>query len=276
MRLHGEWSAALAEAQRAARRDVQRDARSTATAFYELAELHRLRGDFREAEDAYRDASRYGLEPQPGLALLRLGQGRPRIAAAAIRRVAGTTQAPLERVKVLPACVEIMLGTGELAAAHAAADELERIAVRFDTELIAASAAHARGNVELADGEAYAALASLRRALGLWQELRAPYQAAKARVSLALSCRLLGDEDGAALELDVGASGVRAPRSGAGSRARRCPARASAGRAFLDDDGGARTHAARTRSAAARRDGPHEPADRGRARRSARRPSTAT
>jgi ATP/maltotriose-dependent transcriptional regulator MalT len=202
MRLHGEWSAALAEAQRATRRDAQRDARSTATAFYELAEIHRLRGDLRAAEDAYRDASRYGLDPQPGLALLRLGQGRARLAAAAIRRVAGTAQAPLARVKVLPAYVEIMLGTGELAAAHSAADELERIAARFDTELIAANAAHARGDVELADGDVYAALASLRRALGLWQELRAPYQAARARVSLALSCRSLGDEDAAALELE--------------------------------------------------------------------------
>src|SRR5690606_5938593 len=89
MRLHGEWSEALAEAERATRRDPQRDPRSTALAYYEKAESLRLRGDFEAAEDAYRDASRYGLEPQPGLALLRLRQGRARIAAAAIRRVAG-------------------------------------------------------------------------------------------------------------------------------------------------------------------------------------------
>ena len=203
MRLHGEWSEALAEAERAARRDPQRDPRSTATAYYEQAEIFRLRGNFAAAEDAYRDASRYGLEPQPGLALLRLKQGRSRIAAAAIRRVAGSTQLPLERAKVLPAYVEIMLGNGDLAAAHAAADELERIAERFGTELIAAAAAHARGDVELVDGDAYAALAALRRALALWQELRAPYHAARARVAIALACRALGDEDGTTLELDA-------------------------------------------------------------------------
>jgi tetratricopeptide (TPR) repeat protein len=167
MRLHGQWSEALAEAERAARRDPQRDPRSTATAYYEKAELSRLRGDFDAAEDAYRDASRYGLEPQPGLALLRLKQGRTRIAAAAIRRVVGITQQPLERVKVLPAYVEIMLGVGDFGAARAAADELERIAERFGTELIAAAAAHARGDVELVDGDAYSALAALRRALEL-------------------------------------------------------------------------------------------------------------
>jgi len=202
MRLHGSWSEALAEAERAVRRDPQRDPRSTAAAFYEIAEIHRLRGDFREAEDAYGDASRYGCEPQPGLALLRLKQGRAGIAAAAIRRVVGTAQAPLERVKLLPAYVEIMLGVGDLAAARAAADELERIALRFDTELIAAAAAHARGEIELAEDEAHAALASLRRALGLWHELRAPYPAARARTSIGVACRALGDEDGAALELE--------------------------------------------------------------------------
>jgi len=203
LRLHGQWNEALAEAERAARRDPQRDMRSTAMAYYEKGDILRLRGNLGAALDAYRDASRYGLEPQPGLALLRLRQGRARIAAAAIRRVAGITQPPLERVKVLPAYVEIMIGVGDFGAAHAAADELARVAQRFDTELIAATAAHARGDVELVDGDAYTALGALRRALGLWQELRAPYQAARARVAMALACRALGDEDGTTLELDA-------------------------------------------------------------------------
>lgn len=202
MRLHGEWQGALEEAERATRREPLRDTVATATGFYEMAEIHRVRGDYRAADDAYRDASRYGREPHPGLALLRLGQGRAPIAAAAIRRFAGTIQAPLDRARALPAYVEIMIAVGDLAAAHAAADELERIAMRFDTELIAASAAHARGDVELAENDAYAALKSLRAALGIWQELHAPYPAARARVSIARACRALGDEDGAALELE--------------------------------------------------------------------------
>jgi ATP/maltotriose-dependent transcriptional regulator MalT len=203
MRLHGAWSEALAEAERGSRRDPQRDARSTAAAFYEIAEIHRLRGDVPAAETAYRDASRYGREPQPGLALLHLEQGRAPIAAAAIRRVAGTTQLPLDRVKVLPAYVEIMLAVGDLGAAHAAVAELEQTAARFATEFVAAAAAQARGELEIADGDAQAALVSLRRALDLWQELHAPYFAARVRVSIALACRALGDEDGGALELDT-------------------------------------------------------------------------
>ena len=201
LRLHGDWREALCEAERAASRPGSPAA--TATAFYEMAEIHRLRGHSAEAEDAYRGASRYGHEAQPGLALLRLAQGRTRIAAAAIRRVAGTASAPLERVKILPAYVEIMLAIGDLAAARSAADELESVALRFDTELVAATAAQARGEVELAEGDAYAALGSLRRALTFWQALHAPYLAARARVAIALACRALGDEDGAALELEL-------------------------------------------------------------------------
>jgi DNA-binding CsgD family transcriptional regulator len=204
LRLHGSWREALSEAERAARRDSRRSTpASTATAFYEIAEVHRLQGDYCEAEDAYRDASRYGREPQPGLALLRLAQGRARIAAAAIRRVIGMAHAPLERVKILPAYVEIMIAVGDVAAAHAAVDELDRIALQFDTDFVAATAAQARGEIELAEDDAYAALTSLRRALGIWQELDAPYQAAKSRVSIGLACHALGDEDGAALELDA-------------------------------------------------------------------------
>src|SRR5690606_2480259 len=88
---------------------------------------------YRAAEDAYRDASRYGREPHPGLALLRLGQGRARIAAAAIRRFVGTLQAPLERARALPAYVDILIAIGDLDAAHAPGDELGRIAIRFET-----------------------------------------------------------------------------------------------------------------------------------------------
>ena len=55
---------------------------------YQLAELHRLRGETDEAEAAYRQASECGHYPQPGLALLRVAQGRVDAAAAAIRGAA--------------------------------------------------------------------------------------------------------------------------------------------------------------------------------------------
>jgi DNA-binding NarL/FixJ family response regulator len=204
LRLHGEWSEALAAANRLFGRDAKiNDRAAAAAACYEAGEVHRLRGNFAAAEDAYRNASRHGREPHPGLALLRLAQGRIPVAVAAIRRMTGAAVGACERIELLPAYVEIMLTAGDAAAAREACDELDAIAARLDTEVISATAAQARGTVELADRDAYAALGSLRQALTVWQTIDAPYAAAKTRVAIARACGALGDEDGAALELDA-------------------------------------------------------------------------
>ncbi|HEY8926805.1 MAG TPA: response regulator transcription factor, partial [Polyangia bacterium] len=101
---------------------------------------------------------------------------------------------------LLPAYVEIALGAGALEEARAACVELESIAADFRAEILNAMAAHARGAVELAAGRPQAALAPLRRSLGAWQRLAAPYLAARVRALLAQSCRALGDEETATLE----------------------------------------------------------------------------
>ena len=172
-------------------------------AFYQQGELHRLRGEFAQAEEAYRQANQWGREPQPGLALLRLAQGQVDAAAAAIRRVVDEAQDRVARSRLLPAHVEIMLAAGDVRAARAAADELSEIAADLDAPLLRALAAHAEGAVLLAEGDARAALGALRRAWTAWQELEAPYEAARVRVLIGLACRQLGDEDTAEMELDA-------------------------------------------------------------------------
>jgi DNA-binding CsgD family transcriptional regulator len=198
MQLGGAWRDALEEARRAAGRGT-----ATGQALYRQGELHRLRGELAEAEDAYRDASRHGWEPQPGLALLRLAQGKPDAAAAAIRRVVAETTEQSRRAALLPACVEIMLAIGDLDEARAACAELEAIAGRHDGGMTEALVAHARGAVALAGGDARTALVALRRAATLWQELAVPYEAARARVLVAHACRALGDDDAGALEMEA-------------------------------------------------------------------------
>ena len=204
MQLHGAWRDALSEAQLARVRCEQAMNRNaTGQALYQQGELHRLRGDFDAAEAAYRDASRYGREPQPGLALLRLGQGDNDAAAGAIRRVVGETTPPMLRAKVLPAYVEIMLAVGDAVEARNASDELARTAEGSESSMLRAIAAHVRGEVDLSEGDARTALVSLRAAFQVWLELDAPYEAARARELLGLACRALGDDDGAMLELDA-------------------------------------------------------------------------
>jgi DNA-binding CsgD family transcriptional regulator len=204
MQLHGAWRDALSEARLARERCEQAMNRgATGQALYQQGELHRLQGDFVSAEAAYRDASRYGREPQPGLALLRLGQGDPDAAAAAIRRVVGETTQPMPRARVLPAYVEIMLAVGDADEARHASRELTEIAAASDSAMLRAIAAHVQGSVDLSEGDARTALVSLRSAWHVWEELDAPYEAARVRVLVGLACRALGDGDGAVLELDA-------------------------------------------------------------------------
>jgi DNA-binding NarL/FixJ family response regulator len=204
LQLHGAWQDAIDEVERASERLAERPGRSAAgAAFYQRAELHRLCGEFSEAEECFRQASRCGREPQPGLALLRLAQGQVDAAQAAIRRVVDEAEGIVPRSRLLPAHVEIMLAAGDLDAAMAAADELSAIAGELDAPLLRARATHAQGAVLVARGDARAALAALRVAWNAWQELEAPHEAASARALIGLACRGLGDEDGAAMELDA-------------------------------------------------------------------------
>ncbi len=203
MQLQGAWDDALEEARRASERASQGVLNELACgkAFYRAGEVRRLRGEFAAAEEAFRDASRCGAEPQPGLALLRLAEARVDDAVGSIRRVLGETTEPLQRAELLRACVEIMLAAGDVGRARAACAELEEIAGRRATDVLAAIGAEAAAAVRLVEGDAHAALAALRRAFGVWQDLGAPYEAARARVAIGVACRALRDEEAARMEL---------------------------------------------------------------------------
>jgi len=69
--------------------------------------------------------------------------------------------------------------------------------------MLRAMHAATQGAVELATGDARAALVSLRRAAQAWSELEAPYEAARARMLVGRACRELGDEEAFTLELDA-------------------------------------------------------------------------
>ncbi len=207
MQMRGAWRNALTEAQRACERCREAGNKpAVAGGYYQLGELHRLYGDYTAAEESYRTACDWGLDPQPGLALLRLAQGRIDAATTALTRVLGITEDPLLRVRLLPAYVEVLLAAGEVARAKDASAELEKIATELTTSapsVIAAMAASTRGAVELAEGDASAALVSLRLAWRTWQEIDAPYLAARARVLVGLACRALQDDEGSRMELEA-------------------------------------------------------------------------
>jgi ATP/maltotriose-dependent transcriptional regulator MalT len=204
MQLRGDWADAMDEVQQA-RDHLAKPAGDPVLgmALYQQAELLRLRGELDQAEVCYREAGDWGHPIQPGMALLRLAQGRTEDASAAIHRALNETEGPVERSRVLAAYVEIRLAVGDVESARSATDELEHTAATFDSPYLRAVVGYARGSVLLADGDPAAACGALRRAWVAWYDLDAPYEAARVRVRMAAACRQLGDHDTADMELDA-------------------------------------------------------------------------
>lgn len=201
MRLAGSW----ADAQRTAREacevlsgPVTWD--TLGLAYYQLGELQRLRGELVSAEESYRRGNEAGHPPEPGIALLRLAQGRGDVAAAILERALVETEGPAARALLLPAQVEVLLHEDDVERAGAAAAEVAAIAEQLDSPYLRALAAAAQGDVVLASGDARAALLWLRSAADLWRDLDCPHELARARVLIGQACRQLGDEETAALE----------------------------------------------------------------------------
>jgi class 3 adenylate cyclase len=207
MRRRGDWSEAEQQALAACEelRDFERSI--TAAGYYEIGEIRRLRGDFAAAQEAYRTAHELGRTAQPGLALLRLAEGKAESAVAGIARTLEEVDEPLMRLRHLPAQVEITVAASDLATARAAAAELEQIVDSYKIGGARAPAFDATvhmvsGRIQLAEGDNVGAARCLRRARDEWQEVGAPYETAVARMFLGLAFRRQGDEDAAVGEFE--------------------------------------------------------------------------
>jgi DNA-binding NarL/FixJ family response regulator len=201
LQLRGKWSDAARDAQEACARLMSRPA--AGSAFYRVGDIHRLRGEFTKAEDAYTRAHERGRAPQPGLSLLRLAQGQIDTAAASIRSSLVDTRARAARARTLAAAVEILLAANDLTGARGASTELSAIAEALGAPLLAAASAHAAGAVLLADGDIEAASTSLRHACAIWRDLETPHEEAHTCLLLAAVCEQRGDQDGRRLELEA-------------------------------------------------------------------------
>jgi class 3 adenylate cyclase len=208
MRLRGDLEAAEKVALAACEELHDFERAITAGGYYEVGEIRRRLGDFVAAEDAYRKANELGADPQPGLALLRLGEGKLDAAVAGITRSLQDAEQPLARLRRLPAQVEIATAAGDLKTARTAAAELEEIvdsykiggrrAAAFDATVQAAS-----GRIKLAEGDADGAVLDLRRARDGWKGVGAPYETAQMRMLLGIAFRRQGDEHAARTELEA-------------------------------------------------------------------------
>lgn len=203
LQAHGSWREALDEAARAEELLAHPPHPAVGVAFYQQGELHRLRGEFDAAERAYRRAAEHGRTPTPGMALLRLAEGRLADAGTAVRRMLDESREDATRLAVLPSFVEIMLATGDTDAARAGAEELSKMANEAENPYVTALADHARASVLVADGRHAEALEAARRSCDAWRTLDMPYERARAQAVVATACLALGDRDAADFELQA-------------------------------------------------------------------------
>jgi DNA-binding CsgD family transcriptional regulator len=207
--LTGDWSEALQEAERA-RESLHRSygPQATGSALYLQGEILRLRGELTSADERYREASQAGCDPQPGLSLLRLAQGKGEVALQGLRRAVTAATEPLHKARLLPALVEAALAESLVDEAAAAAQVLTGIAETFGSDALTAHALGARAAVDLAQNHSEAALGGFRRSFEIWRQLGVPYWAARTRVQLARACQAAGDAEGAALEIEAARSSL--------------------------------------------------------------------
>jgi DNA-binding NarL/FixJ family response regulator len=201
MQIRGHWTQAQDEAERVCKDIAHIHVGVVAEGHYQIGEIKRLRGDLDGAEQAYQDGHRLGRDPEPGLALLRLAQGRPDAASTLIHSALTGVGDRLARARLLVAQVEIAIALGDEATAAAAADELDEVASVYGSSGLQAAARRSRGAVLLATGNPEEALSTLRTACSRWNELEAPYDCAKVRVLLAQAYRQLGDIESSDREL---------------------------------------------------------------------------
>lgn len=201
MQLHGNWPEAMNEVEQACQLSQTSSPPATGEAFYRQAELYRLQGKFSKAEKGYQKASKWGKNPQPGLALLRLAQGKIEAAKTAIRPIMDEDQDRISRSRILPAYIKIMLAAEELHSAEERANELSEIAAELGAPLLKAIAVRAEGRILLTNTKPGAALKKLRRSWSLLKQIEASYESACTQLLIGIACRELGDEDTAQMEL---------------------------------------------------------------------------
>ncbi|MGM0537241.1 MAG: hypothetical protein ACQER5_14410 [Pseudomonadota bacterium] len=179
----------------------------------ELGNARLRRGDLAGAEEAYLAAHQNAWLPQPGLAILRLTQGRIDDAVSMIESaLASPFDVPskerpptggLRRAPLREAQVVIALAAGDVTTARAATADLETIARTYQSRTLQNSALAAQGRLALYEGRGSDAIRLLSEAVMEWVSLRMPFEAATLRVELAAAHRATGDQRSAELELDA-------------------------------------------------------------------------
>jgi DNA-binding CsgD family transcriptional regulator len=215
MRFQGALDDALDELDRAiVRYSASGGNPAVGLAHYERACVLLVRGDFDAAERAFAVAIEHGHPGQPGRALLWQATGQAEAAVAAVKRLLAEHGDPVQRSSLLPAAVDVLLGTGDTVAAAPLVAELQGIGSSFGCSALLGAGRFAEARLALAQDDAVGAMRAARQAAEVWSGLSARHELARCRVVIGQALRRLGDEESAVSEL----TGARKAFSEVGAR----------------------------------------------------------
>jgi len=200
--LRGTWETAAAMAQQACDELTSHDPRYAGEAHYLIGELHRMAGDLDLGEEAFTRAHQLGRVPQPGLARVRLAQGRSAAAVNGLRlALEPPPLAPRRRTELLAALAEAHLAAGDVDAAADAAAAMSDAVGEATSIYLDAVKRTTEAQVLLARGDALAACRRAGEAVERFQGLGLPYDGARAREVRGTAARAIDELDTAQLEL---------------------------------------------------------------------------
>ncbi|HMB69586.1 MAG TPA: winged helix-turn-helix domain-containing protein [bacterium] len=189
-----------------------------------LGDVHLARGDLDRAERAYRRAYALGWDPCPGWAYLHAERGDLDGGIRALERALEDTGWPCHQRRrlLLAALARVEAAAGQPERARAAIREAEGAEDRDLSPAQRGALDRARGELAFAEGRTDEAIATLRTAVRLWQELNCPMEVAALRFRMAELLHASGDDEGAELELAAAEEALR--RTDAEGRREACVA----------------------------------------------------
>ena len=202
MRLRGAWPEAENEARKAVE-DLTNLRPYMGEAFDELGMVRLNVGDIEGAEEAFLKAHSLGSSSMPGLALLKLAQGDATQGLSLIQTRLKSVNGLTDRLKLLPAAVEIALASSDLEVADQHSSELASLLEHFDSEVLRAFSLQSTGRVAMANNELSEATLLFREAVAILLAAGLPFEAAKARVDYGTALIRTGSESLGRLEIDA-------------------------------------------------------------------------
>lgn len=189
-----------------------------------LGEIRFLRGDYRGAEEAFRQAHELGWNSLPGWALLHAARGE---FAAAIKALQRGLDAPnwadgQRRGILLAHLTRIAVQAGQMPLAKRTLADLKKSPDLLSTPGCAALFHQARAAVAFAEGDPEGAIGGLREALRIWLEVGSRINAAHTRLCLAEILAESGETHEAGLEYSAAEKAFA--KMGAKPMASRCAA----------------------------------------------------